>query len=58
MAYRPFRCRAQLVGGFALRLFVVAIVELERRGLISRVPGQPRTIKVTLPDAAMGSWTL
>ncbi len=26
------------------------IVELERRGLISRVPGQPRTIKVTLPD--------
>lgn len=25
------------------------IVELERRGLISRVPGQPRTIKVTLP---------
>src|SRR6187402_3454029 len=26
------------------------IVELERRGLISRVPGQPRTIEVTLPD--------
>ena len=26
------------------------IVELERRGLISRVPGQPRTIKVILPD--------
>jgi hypothetical protein len=26
------------------------VVELERRGLISRVPGQPRTIKVTLPD--------
>jgi repressor LexA len=26
------------------------IVELEKRGLISRVPGQPRTIKVTLPD--------
>ena len=26
------------------------IVELERRGLISRVPGQPRTIRVTLPD--------
>jgi DNA-binding MarR family transcriptional regulator len=26
------------------------IIELERRGLISRVPGQPRTIKVTLPD--------
>ena len=26
------------------------IVELERRGLISRVPAQPRTIKVTLPD--------
>src|SRR5678815_2059231 len=26
------------------------IVALERRGLISRVPGQPRTIKVTLPD--------
>jgi Mn-dependent DtxR family transcriptional regulator len=24
------------------------IVELERRGLISRVPGQPRTITVTL----------
>jgi DNA-binding MarR family transcriptional regulator len=24
------------------------IVELERRGLISRVPGQPRTISVTL----------
>src|SRR5512138_2624625 len=26
------------------------IVELEKRGLISRVPGQPRTIKVTMPD--------
>ncbi len=26
------------------------IVELERRGLISRVPGQPRTIRVTLTD--------
>jgi hypothetical protein len=26
------------------------IVELERRGLINRVPGQPRTIKVTVPD--------
>jgi Mn-dependent DtxR family transcriptional regulator len=26
------------------------IVELERRGLISRVPGQPRSITVTLPD--------
>jgi DNA-binding MarR family transcriptional regulator len=26
------------------------IVELEKRGLISRIPGQPRTIKVTLPD--------
>jgi repressor LexA len=26
------------------------IVELERRGLISRIPGQPRTIKVTVPD--------
>jgi repressor LexA len=26
------------------------IVELERRGLISRVPGQPRTISVTLLD--------
>jgi repressor LexA len=26
------------------------IVELERRGLISRVAGQPRTIKVTVPD--------
>ena len=25
------------------------IVELERRGLISRVPGQGRTIKVVLP---------
>jgi hypothetical protein len=24
-------------------------VELERRGWISRVPGQPRTIRVTLP---------
>ena len=26
------------------------IVQLERRGLISRVPGQPRTIQVTLRD--------
>jgi DNA-binding MarR family transcriptional regulator len=26
------------------------IVGLERRGLISRVPGQSRTIKVALPD--------
>ena len=26
------------------------IVELERRGLITRVAGQPRTIQVTLPD--------
>jgi DNA-binding FadR family transcriptional regulator len=26
------------------------IVDLERRGLISRVPGQSRTIKVLLPD--------
>jgi hypothetical protein len=26
------------------------IVELERRGLITRVPGQPRTIQVTLRD--------
>jgi DNA-binding MarR family transcriptional regulator len=26
------------------------IVELERRGLISRVQGHPRTIRVTLPD--------
>src|SRR5262249_51772019 len=26
------------------------IVELERRGLISRIPGQPRTIKVTVPE--------
>jgi hypothetical protein len=26
------------------------IIELEKRGLISRIPGQPRTIKVTLPD--------
>jgi len=26
------------------------IIELERRGLISRVPGHPRTITVTLPD--------
>lgn len=25
------------------------IVELERRGLISRIPRQPRTIKVMLP---------
>jgi DNA-binding MarR family transcriptional regulator len=29
------------------------IVELERRGLISRVPGQPRTIRVTLPDGEL-----
>jgi len=26
------------------------IVELERRGLITRVPGQPRTIRVTVSD--------
>ena len=26
------------------------IVELERRGLVTRVPRQPRTIQVTLPD--------
>jgi repressor LexA len=26
------------------------IIELERRGLITRVPGQPRTIQVTLQD--------
>jgi repressor LexA len=26
------------------------VIELEKRGLISRVPGEPRTIKVTLPD--------
>jgi Mn-dependent DtxR family transcriptional regulator len=26
------------------------IIELEKRGLISRIPGQPRTIKVTLND--------
>src|SRR5712675_906347 len=26
------------------------IIELEKRGLISRIPGQPRTVKVTLPD--------
>jgi DNA-binding MarR family transcriptional regulator len=26
------------------------IVGLEQRGLISRVPGQPRSITVTLPD--------
>lgn len=26
------------------------VVELERRGLITRVPGQPRTIQVTLRD--------
>jgi Mn-dependent DtxR family transcriptional regulator len=26
------------------------IVELERRGLVTRVPGQPRTIQVTLRD--------
>jgi hypothetical protein len=26
------------------------IVELEQRGLINRVPGQPRTIEVTVPD--------
>ena len=26
------------------------IVELERRGLVTRVPGQPRTIRVTVPN--------
>lgn len=26
------------------------VVELERRGFITRVPGQPRTIQVTLQD--------
>jgi Uma2 family endonuclease len=26
------------------------IIELEKRGLISRIPGQPRTVTVTLPD--------
>ena len=26
------------------------IIELEKRGLISRIPGQPRTISVTLSD--------
>jgi DNA-binding MarR family transcriptional regulator len=26
------------------------IIELEKRGLISRIPGQPRTIKVMLAD--------
>jgi Mn-dependent DtxR family transcriptional regulator len=29
------------------------IVELERRGLVARVPGQPRTIRVTLTDAEL-----
>lgn len=29
------------------------IVELERRGLISRVPRQPRSIEVTLPAAEL-----
>jgi repressor LexA len=29
------------------------VVELERRGLISRVPGQPRTIRVTLPESEL-----
>lgn len=29
------------------------IVELERRGLITRVPGQPRTIQVTMSDAEL-----
>ena len=29
------------------------IVELERCGLISRVPGQPRTIRLTLPEAEL-----
>jgi Mn-dependent DtxR family transcriptional regulator len=26
------------------------IVELERRGLVTRIPGQPRTLRVTLHD--------
>lgn len=26
------------------------IIELERRALVSRIPSQPRTISVTLPD--------
>jgi DNA-binding MarR family transcriptional regulator len=29
------------------------IIELERRGLIRRVPGQPRTIRVTLPEGEL-----
>lgn len=29
------------------------IVELERRGLINRVRGQPRTIRVTLPEGEL-----
>jgi Mn-dependent DtxR family transcriptional regulator len=29
------------------------IIELERRGLISRVPRQPRSIEVTLPVAEL-----
>jgi len=29
------------------------IVELERRGLISRVPARPRTIRLTLPEAEL-----
>jgi Mn-dependent DtxR family transcriptional regulator len=29
------------------------IIELERRGLISRVPRQPRSIEVTLPAAEL-----
>lgn len=29
------------------------IVELERRGLISRVPRQPRSIEVTIPAAEL-----
>jgi hypothetical protein len=31
------------------------IVELERRGLISRIPRQPRTIKVMLPAEELPS---
>ena len=26
------------------------IVELERRGLVTRIPGRPRTIRITLSD--------
>lgn len=29
------------------------IIELERRGLISRIPRQPRSIEVTLPAAEL-----